>query len=117
MVRGQTDSREPLCRADDIQDPGSMGLNVEIGGEQRRVILVRRGAEFFAYLNSCPHTGAPLDMRPGKFLNLEKTHILCANHGALFDMENGFCLRGPCVGKSLEKIPVEVLAGGLYLAS
>ncbi len=115
-MTGQADPGSALCRLEDLADGDSTGLNAVIDGKPSRVIVVRRGDEVFVYRNSCPHTGAPLDMRPGKFLNPEKTHILCANHGALFDMGNGFCLKGPCVGKSLEKIPVEVLGDGLYLA-
>ncbi len=80
------------------------------------MIVVRRGDDVFAYVNSCPHVGLPLDMRPGQFLNLEKTHILCTNHGALFDMENGSCLDGPCFGDSLGKIPLTRKDEAFYLS-
>ena len=114
-MSGPADPQAALCRLDDIAPGESIGLNAEIDGQPRRLMIVRRGDDVFAYVNSCPHTGAPLDMRAGKFLNLEKTHILCANHGALFDQETGFCRHGPCVGESLEKIPLILRDGALYL--
>ena len=100
-----------LCALSDLDPTGAKGLN--LGGTG--IFVVRNGDDVFGYVNSCPHTGAPLDMRAGKFLNLEKTHILCANHGTLFDQETGFCRHGPCVGESLEKIPLILRDGALYL--
>jgi nitrite reductase/ring-hydroxylating ferredoxin subunit len=85
-------------------------------GERIGVLAVRRGARVFAYVNSCPHTGAPLDFRPGRFLSLDKTLIQCSTHGALFRIEDGFCLKGPCAGKSLVPVPVVVEDGALRLA-
>ena len=34
--------------------------------------------------------------------------ILCATHGALFRIEDGHCLSGPCVGESLTPLPVSI---------
>ena len=85
------------------------------GGERVAVLAVRRGAQVFAYVNSCPHTGAPLDFQPGRFLSLDKTLIQCSTHGALFRIEDGFCLAGPCAGKSLERAGTAVAGGVVYL--
>lgn len=84
-------------------------------GARVAVLAVRRGAQVFAYVNSCPHTGAPLDFQPGRFLNLDKTPIQCSTHGALFRIEDGFCVKGPCAGKSLVPVAVVVPGGVTYL--
>jgi nitrite reductase/ring-hydroxylating ferredoxin subunit len=68
-----------------------------------------------AYENSCPHLGSPLDWVPDRFLDLERRHILCATHGALFRIADGFCVGGPCAGKSLKPVASRVEAGGIYL--
>lgn len=105
-----------LCRLADIADGGSNGfVATRPGGERVAVLAVRRGAQVFAYVNSCPHTGAPLDFQPGRFLSLDKTLIQCSTHGALFRIEDGFCLAGPCAGKSLERAGTAVAGGVVYL--
>ena len=70
---------------------------------------VRRGETVHAYVNSCPHVGTPLDMWPGRFLTKDGKYILCATHGALFEIEDGNCVAGPCVGQGLT--PVETRLG------
>jgi len=69
---------------------------------------VRRGAAVFAYHNRCPHTGVNLDWQPNQFLDLSNRYIQCATHGALFRLEDGFCLRGPCVGQYLQALRVVI---------
>ncbi len=93
-----------LCRLGDLDDPGSAGFAVGAGDDRRLVMVVRRGGAVFGYVNSCPHIGAPLDFQPGRFLDGERRHILCANHGALFRIEDGACIAGPCAGKSLRRV-------------
>ena len=97
-----------LCRLDELQDPGSLGITVECEPRLFDLFVVRFGAEVRAYLNSCPHTGSPLDWMPDQFLSLDKTHIQCSTHHALFRIEDGLCIAGPCVGQSLKKVPVKV---------
>lgn len=106
-----------LCRLADIADGASDGfVATRPSGERVAVLAVRRGGQVFAYVNSCPHTGAPLDFQPGWFLNPDKTLIQCSTHGALFRIDDGFCVKGPCAGKSLVPVLVTVKYGAVYLA-
>ena len=75
------------------------------------IFLIRVNKKFqkireslFAFKNICPHQKIPLDFNPGIFLNYDKNAIQCSTHGALFRIEDGYCFRGPCVGKFLEKV-------------
>ena len=108
-------SRERLCALDDIPDGGSIGAKGMVDGEEKALTVVRQGDEVFVYVNSCPHIGAPLDFAPGQFLDLTRTHIICSNHAALFRIEDGFCIRGPCHGRSLEPVPAAVENGIVHL--
>ncbi len=54
-----------------------------------------------AFVNHCPHQGLPLNWRPHDFLSVDRLHIVCANHGAVFDCYSGHCLGGPCAGGGL----------------
>lgn len=61
--------------------------------------------------NACPHLGVKLDWVPGRFLSADATRIICAMHGAEFSLETGRCLRGPCKGDTLTRVPCTIAAG------
>jgi nitrite reductase/ring-hydroxylating ferredoxin subunit len=103
-----TETRPVVCRLDDIASPGSIAATVTIGEEDVDVLVVRKGAGIRAYRNRCPHTGAPLDWTPGQFLSADGKHIQCAMHAALFEIEDGSCIEGPCAGDRLEPVPLVI---------
>ena len=81
------------------------------GGVIEDVFVVRRGTQVFAYRNHCPHTGSPLDWQPDQFLNLDRTLIQCATHMALFRIDDGRCVSGPCKGEALTPVALSVVDG------
>jgi len=104
-----------LCAVDDIPDGGSNGFFVDTADGRLLYMAIRRGAKVFVYVNSCPHTGGPLDLRPGQFLNADGTMIQCSTHGAEFRIDDGYCLSGPCEGDSLKAVNTEIHAGRVYV--
>jgi nitrite reductase/ring-hydroxylating ferredoxin subunit len=108
-----------LCDLDALGDPGTLGFEIPLGDAQLPLALfvVRKGDRVYGYRNSCPHTGAPLEWLPNQFLDRDNSFIECALHGALFDIAEGRCLRGPCVGDSLQRVAVTVRDGAVWLAS
>lgn len=103
-----------LCCIEDIENPGSRGFDVDTGGAvPLRLFVVRKGDLLAAYRNRCPHTGAPLEWQPDQFLDIDNSFVQCAIHGALFKPEDGYCLRGPCVGQSLAALEITVSDGRL----
>jgi len=100
-----------LCRLDEIPDGGARGLTLDGPGAIRDVFAVREGDEVWVYVNVCPHAGTPLDWKPNTFLDPSGTYIMCATHGALFQIEDGLCVGGPCKGDRLHRIPVTVRDG------
>jgi nitrite reductase/ring-hydroxylating ferredoxin subunit len=107
-------SLRPLCRLDDIPDGGK---GFWFGQDTARfgLFLIRQGDDVYGYENSCPHNGSPLDWLPDRFLDRGGRHILCATHGALFRIEDGFCLSGPCAGSRLRKMAIARRGAALYL--
>ena len=77
--------------------------------------MIHKNAEFFAYYNNCPHTGANLEWQEDQFLDLDKELIQCATHDALFLIDSGECIAGPCNGQQLQAIPVSIVSGELQL--
>jgi nitrite reductase/ring-hydroxylating ferredoxin subunit len=106
-----------ICRVEDIPDRTGRGFTVTLDGEQRAILIVRTGRTVRAYVNECPHLGLNLDWEPDHFIDFEKRHILCGKHGALFRIDDGACVYGPCLGQSLEPVPLTVTDGAISLAA
>jgi nitrite reductase/ring-hydroxylating ferredoxin subunit len=104
-----------LCRLEDLPEGGSKEFWFGADVQRFGVFLLRQGRNVHAYRNCCPHLGTPLNIRPDRFLDIAKEHIICATHGALFRIADGFCLRGPCIGASLETVIIEIYDGAIYL--
>jgi nitrite reductase/ring-hydroxylating ferredoxin subunit len=79
------------------------------------LLLVRRGDAIFAYENRCPHRGTSLDWLPGRFMSADGELLQCATHGALFRVEDGLCVSGPCVREHLTALRVERVDGKVWL--
>ena len=96
---------------DNIEDGGFAEVEAEIDGDNESVILYREGGSVRAWLNICPHAGRRLDWAPGKFLKSREGHLVCAAHGASFELQRGDCVAGPCRGESLRVVAVSVVDG------
>lgn len=105
-----------LCRLEQLDATGSLGLTVDLGRGPEEIFVVRRQDVVRAYRNSCPHTGGPLEWQDDAFLDDEGEHIVCATHGALFRIDDGYCLAGPCRRQSLSAVPVRVEGEKVVLA-
>lgn len=95
-----------LCRVDEIAEDQCKGF---VLAEYEQIFLVKKDGQLFMYENRCPHLGIPLEMMPDQFLDFEKSFIQCSTHGALFNIDNGFCIAGPCKGASLQKKAFEII--------
>ena len=112
----QIDVERVICRLDDMGESGARGFTVGSGDWPLRGFVVRVNNEVRGFINHCPHAGHPLNLRPHRFLTPDSTLILCSSHGALFEKLTGYCVAGPCAGRSLQAIPVKVESGFVMLA-
>jgi len=103
-----------LCALDDIADPGAKGFAPDDGAP---FFIVRQGDQVFGYINSCPHYGSTLEWKDDTFLSYEKDLIQCSLHGALFRINDGYCVSGPCARAGLKPIAVRVEAGRVILGN
>lgn len=100
-----------VCQFSELADPGSKEFQIGTGDWPLRGFVVRKGNAVYAYQNHCMHVGHPLNWRPDDFLTGDGSQIICASHGALYDIESGICTAGPCPGKLLRSMPVEIRSG------
>jgi nitrite reductase/ring-hydroxylating ferredoxin subunit len=98
----------------DIENNRPTAFNTLIDNKNIDLIIVRDSSQFHVYVNQCPHQGRRLDYAPGQFLSKSNT-IICAAHGATFDLASGLCVQGPCRGESLIKLPAELMDGHLRI--
>ena len=112
----EVDLARVICPLHELADPGAKGFTMGDGDWPLRGFVVRRGEVVRAYLNHCPHAGFPLNWSPDAFLAPEAPLILCVMHGALFEIETGLCVSGPCAGSSLRPLPLQIVGGYVVLA-
>ncbi|MEX0758486.1 MAG: Rieske 2Fe-2S domain-containing protein, partial [Tistlia sp.] len=98
----------PLCRLEEIEDGEGKGFVLGEGSDRREIVVVREGSRVYGYVNSCPHVGTPLELQPDRFMSADGSYILCRTHGALFEIETGRCIAGPCAGQSLTPVELEL---------
>lgn len=84
------------------------------GGRDLEALLVNYQGTHFAYVNRCPHTGITLDWVNNQFFSADQRYLMCATHGAVFEPPSGECIWGPCVGLSLQSLPIEIADGQIY---
>ena len=111
----ELDLERVICALHELADPGAKGFTMGSGDWPLRGFVARSGATVRAYVNHCPHAGFPLNWQPDGFLASEAPLILCVMHGALFEIETGRCVSGPCAGQALRALPVRVAQGYVVL--
>ena len=105
-----------LARIAQIEDGGFLEVEAMLdGGDAESLILHRDGDAVRAWLNVCPHAGRRLDWAPGRFLKSKAGELVCAVHGATFELQDGVCVAGPCRGDSLRAVAVEIVDGKVCL--
>ena len=96
---------------DELPDPGCREFTIGSGDWPFKGFVVRQGDQVFAYQNYCAHVGHPLNWAPDAFLTKDRSNIICASHGAMYEIESGLCIAGPCLGKTLHPVEVRVTDG------
>ena len=99
----------------ELDDPGCREFAIGDGDWPFRGFVVRKGDDVYAYQNFCAHVGHPLNWKPDSFLTKDEAAIICASHGAMYEIETGRCLAGPCKGRSLRPIQAEIRHGVIYV--
>lgn len=107
------DREVPLCQLDDLEELQAIELTID----ERQLFAIRQDDRLHAYWNSCPHLGIPLNWMPEKFLDLDGSLIQCSSHGALFQIDGGECIAGPCSGDRLTQVKLRADGNAWYVAA
>lgn len=104
-----------VAPAADVPSRGTLRFEAVDGRRRVDGILQRLDDDgVVAWENSCPHKPeVKLDRGLGALVDGDQ--LVCHEHGARFDCDDGYCTRGPCRGRSLSPIGVAVRDGAVYL--
>ncbi len=105
----EIDLTRVLCNLNELRATGCREFRLGSGDWPLKGFLVRVGEEVHAYVNRCAHQSLPLNYLPDRFLTHDGSMILCTAHGAIFEKSTGYCVSGPCAGRSLVRIAVRVV--------
>ena len=108
-------SSVPLVALARLPDGEVCEVEGVVDGDAESLLLHRTGDDVRAWLNVCPHAGRRLDWSPGRFLRSKDGGLVCAVHGATFELAAGECVAGPCRGAFLRAVRVEVRDGAVWL--
>ena len=99
-----------------IPDGRARNYVVQMRAGRFHGFVVRRGAAVFGYVDRCPHMGLPLAQVLDEYLTPAGDLIACSWHSALFAIDSGVCVGGPCPGQRLTPWPVAVADAMLVTA-
>lgn len=126
-----TDATE-LVAVSELPEAGSYRFTVsEPSGLEEEVLLARTDAgttdggagddtddapEVAAWKNFCMHEpDQRLDRGGDVGAAMRDGQVICPRHGAMFDLETGYCDTDPAAGQTLVGVDVEVRDGVVYL--
>ena len=100
-----------ICSLDTLTQQHCLSFDIN----SHALFAVISDTKVFVYRNICPHLGVCLEWQPNQFLDSSQSLIQCSTHGALFKIETGHCIAGPCVGQSLTPIEHRIIDGQLIV--
>ena len=99
-----------------IADGAARNFVIELRAGRFHGFVVRQGGAVHGYVDRCAHMALPLAQQLDHYLTDDGGLVQCSWHGALYRIEDGQCVGGPCVGAGLTPWPVTVRDGLLVTA-
>ena len=102
----QSSIMKKICLLSDIPDHQAITCPYD---DNYSMLVYRDGDTAYAYINSCPHAGVPLEWNADQFMSADGLLLQCGTHGAQFEPLTGHCVHGPCKGAHLHKIDIKLM--------
>ena len=104
-----------LCALAEIADGAARGFD-PLGQGRDTMFVVRRGDAVHGWRNFCPHYGHDrMAWAKDEYLTHDGARIVCGAHGAEYEIATGICVAGPCLGKRLTAVPLEIRDGQVFV--
>jgi nitrite reductase/ring-hydroxylating ferredoxin subunit len=89
-----------------FQEGSSKTFEFKVRGQRFKGFIVKKNNQYFAYQNLCQHLPITLDLNDNKFFTHDRQHLQCHMHGAIYEIDSGLCISGPCEGARLVALTV-----------
>ena len=99
---------ETICKTSDLQNGQSLKFHFATGIGPEEAFLIKYRDQFHAYVNRCQHVYIPLDYDDNDFFTEEGDYLVCKNHGAVYIPDTGECACGPCDGRNLARLILNI---------
>ena len=102
------DNERLICASQALAErgPGVRFALPELG-ERISGFVVRYDGKVYGFINQCAHIPVELDWNEGDFFNISKDYLICSTHGAHYEPSSGYCVLGPCKGRSV--VPLNII--------
>ncbi len=104
-----------LARVDELPPGRTKKFAFEVRGERTEAFVANVRGEFVAFVNRCVHLPISLDLDDNDFFTCDGNFFVCKTHGSVYEPVAGKCIGGPGQGKSLERLPLVIESGVVYL--
>ena len=110
------DNERVICESAALAERGA-GVRFDLPelGRYATGFAIRFHGKVYAYVNQCAHMPVELDWNEGDFFDLSQNYLVCATHGAHYLPDSGFCVMGPCRGRSLQPLASEERGDQVYI--
>jgi len=98
---GKTPGGQVVGRVDELAHGQTRKFKLRRGKRDFEAMLVNYQGRHFAYVNRCPHVGINLDWVDNQFFTVEPP--------------TGECVWGPCLGASLQSLPLEIVDQSIFV--
>ena len=88
-------------------DLSAKSFKAKVRGQVFQGFVVRQGDKYYAYRNLCQHLPITLDLNDEDFFTHDKKYLQCQMHGAMYEINTGNCIAGPCLGARLMRLDLE----------
>ncbi len=113
--KSQPGKRKLVARVGELEHGETKKFRLKCGGETVEGFILSYEGGHYAYRNSCRHIPLTLDWVDNRFFTEDNRYLICANHGATYEPTTGECIWGPCLGAFLERVPLEVARGKIFV--
>ena len=107
--------KQLICALSDLADPGVFHFPLGSGEWPMRAFVIQHQGKVRAYVNRCPHAGHLLNWGTDTVFTPDHSQLICTSHDALFDPDSGKCVGGPCIGRRLRAVKIEIIDGQIWL--